>query len=94
MKGQYAMAAANQNFVLWAVPRFRRPVEQLTQGKGPNLANSGPSASADGGGELGGILKTIAEGISESPDGAACLYACHAMRHATYWLPAAQLLPV
>ena len=71
------MAVANHNIVLWAVPRFHRPVRPAGLDNGRNAAGPGAAARADATGLEEGMFKTVAEGIEENPDGAACLYCCH-----------------
>ncbi len=67
---------ANHDVVIWAVPRFRRPVRQITPGQiTPGNGRGLPRVDASGLEE--GLLKTLGEAIAENPDGAACLYGCH-----------------
>jgi hypothetical protein len=88
------MAVTKQSLVLWAVPRFRRPVERMTLDKGLTLANSTPAMSADAGSRRVGILKPFSENAGESPEGAGCLLACRAPRRALFRPSGTQFLPI
>jgi len=63
--------AANHNIILWAVPRFRRPARQFTLDNLPGMVEPGGTAREDARGLDEGMLKAVAEGIAENPDGAA-----------------------
>jgi hypothetical protein len=80
--------AANHNIILWAVPRFRRPARQFTLDNLSNMVEPGGVARADVRGLDEGMLKAVAEGIAENPDGAACIYACDIWRGSMYSSPA------
>jgi hypothetical protein len=62
------MAVANHDFVLWAVPRFRRVVRP------PGADNRRDQIPAGAIALEARVLKTVSEGIAENPEAAACLY--------------------
>jgi hypothetical protein len=75
------MAAVNHNIVLWAVPRFRRPMRH-----NPDNGNRLNTTPGDTHGLEELVLKSVAEGIAENPDGAACLYARDMWRRTSHFL--------
>jgi hypothetical protein len=76
--------AANHNITLWAIPRFHRPERQFTPNNRSELVDAGSAALDDVSRFDPGVLKAVAEGISESPDGAACIYTCDVWRQTVY----------
>jgi len=78
------MAAVNHNIVLWAVPRFRRPMRH-----NPDNGCRFDTPPGDTRGLEEVVLQSVAEGITENPDGAACLYACDTWRLTSRFLPEA-----
>ena len=71
------MAEPSNDIVLWASPRFHRPILQFTQNwpvnNSLNATLTSPAQAPD---QEKDVLKMIGEAIREDPEAAACLYAC------------------
>lgn len=66
------MAALDRDIILWAVPRFRRQVRpRACEWHGRGAAETAVGALN------ASLLKTVADGVAENPDGAADVYSGH-----------------